>query len=284
VLHGAIAAAVTPLSYGAKTPDVDAIPSLTSFLAAGGMDGLLALGTTGEGALLTPAERMRVAEAFVSSRPDGFDVAVHAGAQTTAETVALATHATEIGADAVTVIAPPYYPLDSDELFAHLVAAATAAGSTPFYVYEFEARSGYAIPPAVVRRLHRAAPNVRGLKVSDSPWRRVEPYLIEGLDVFIGLEPFVVRGLSAGAAGAVSGLATAFPEVIDALVHRRWPKAHRTVTRLRAALAGVPFQAAMKAALTHRGLALHEDVRPPLRALSAAERRAWTAAVEAASA
>jgi dihydrodipicolinate synthase/N-acetylneuraminate lyase len=283
MLHGAIAAAVTPLSHGASAPDVDAIPSVTSLLAAGGMDGLLALGTTGEGILLTPAERMRVAEAFVSSRPAGFDVAVHAGAQTTAETVALATHATEIGADAVAVIAPPYYPLDADELFAHLLAAATAAGTTPFYVYEFEARSGYAIPPAVVRRLLDSAPNLRGLKVSDSPWRRIEPYLIEGLDVFIGLEPFVARGLAAGAAGAISGLATALPEVIDALVHRRSPKANRTVTRLRAALAEIPFHAAMKAALAHRGLAIHEDVRPPLRTLSAAERHAWIAAVDAAS-
>src|SRR5262247_1900283 len=107
MLSGAIAAAVTPLRDRGRALDEDAI-------------GALVRGTTGEGVLLTVDERRRVAERFVRGRPDGFAIAVHAGAQSTADTVALATHAKEIGADAVAVIAPPYFPLDDDALFEHL--------------------------------------------------------------------------------------------------------------------------------------------------------------------
>jgi dihydrodipicolinate synthase/N-acetylneuraminate lyase len=128
------------------------------------------------------------------------------------DTVALPSRAAEAGADAVAVIAPPYFALDEEELLAHFVAAAAACAPVPFYLYEFEARSGYAIPVAVVERLREQAPNLCGLKVSDSPWEKVAPYLLEGLDVFVGAEALLVEGLAAGAAGAVSGLAASFPD------------------------------------------------------------------------
>ncbi len=146
-LRGAIAASVTPLKDGGRTLDTMAFEGLTAFLVAGGIDGVLAGGTTGEGVLLSVAERRTVTEFFVDNRPNDFRVAVHAGAQSTADTVNLAAHAAAAGADAVAVIAPPYFPLDDEELTRHLVAAANACDPTPFYVYEFAGRSGYAIPP-----------------------------------------------------------------------------------------------------------------------------------------
>src|SRR6185437_4115676 len=96
------------------------------FLAAGGVDGILALGTTGEGILLSTAERQRAAELFLGASAGRLPVAVHCGAQTTAETATLAAHAAEAGAAAVAVIAPPYFPLDGPALEAHLAAAAEA--------------------------------------------------------------------------------------------------------------------------------------------------------------
>jgi dihydrodipicolinate synthase/N-acetylneuraminate lyase len=276
-LHGAIAAAVTPMRDGGHALDGDAFAPLVRFLAEGGVDGLLAMGTTGEGVLLSLAERRWAAERFVEARPAGFRVAVHCGAQTTHETIALAAHAQEIGADAVAVIAPPYYPLDDEELFAHLRGAANACAPVPFYVYEFAARSGYPIPIAVIERLRADVPNLRGLKVSDRPWTAVAPYLLEGLDLFVGSEPVVREGLEAGAAGAVSGLATAFPEVVARLVHDRDPAAHDRVVALREGLAGIPFIAAMKVVLADRGVPVHEDVRAPLRGLTDEERAALAA-------
>ena len=219
MLTGAIAAAVTPLADGGGDLDEDAIGPLTRFLAERGIDGVLACGTTGEGILLSVPERRRVAERFVEARPAGFQVAIHAGAQSTTDTVELATHAKEVGADAVAVIAPPYFPLDERALLEHLRAAAEACGPLPFYVYEFAGRSGYAIPVGVIERLRDTSPNLAGLKVSDTPWSAVEPYALEGLDLFVGSEPMVLEALEHGADGAVSGLAAAFPEIVATLVH-----------------------------------------------------------------
>src|SRR5436190_15856360 len=81
MLQGAIAAAVTPLADGGEALDEDGFEPLVAYLAGGGVDGLLALGTTGEGILLAPHERRRGAELFLAARPDEFAVAVHCGAQ-----------------------------------------------------------------------------------------------------------------------------------------------------------------------------------------------------------
>jgi dihydrodipicolinate synthase/N-acetylneuraminate lyase len=271
MLRGALAAAVTPLRDNGDALDEAAFAPLVEFLANGGLDGLLALGTTGEGILLDADERRRAAELFLAGRPQGFAVAVHAGAQTTRATVELARHAAERGADAVAVIGPPYFALDDDALLAHFAAAAQACAPLPFYVYEFEARSGYAVPVGVLERLRELAPNLAGLKVSDRPWERFEPYLLEDLDVFVGPEALIARGVARGAAGAVSGLATAFPGEVAAAV-RGVPGPD--VEELRAGLEQFPFHAAAKRVLGRRGVPVREDVRAPLRMLTDDERAA----------
>jgi len=267
MLRGAIAAAVTPLRDEGRALDEDAVAPYVDFLAAGGVDGILPLGTTGEGILLTIDERRRVAERFVAAADGRLQVAVHAGAQTTADTAALAAHAAEAGADAVAVIGPPYYPLDDAALLAHFTAAARACEPLPFYLYEFKGRAGYSIPPGVIERLRETASNLRGLKVSNQPFEAVEPYLIEGLDVFVGAEGLVRQGLQRGAAGAVSGLAAAFPELIAGLVH----DGAGELGPVRAAVERFPFHAALKRIVASKGVPVREDVRAPLRGLTDAE-------------
>jgi dihydrodipicolinate synthase/N-acetylneuraminate lyase len=270
MLRGALAAALTPLRDGGEALDEDAIEPYVDFLAAGGVDGLLALGTTGEGFLLPLEQRLRAAQLFAEAARGRLLVAVHCGAQSTWDTVQLAAHAADIGADGVAVMAPPYFMLDEAELLAHFEAAARACAPTPFYVYEFAARSGYPVPIPVIERLREAAPNFRGLKVSDRPWERFAPYLIEGLDVFVGPEALLPQGLAAGAIGAVSALASAFPELVAAAV--RDPDSF-DLAPVRAALERFPFQAAAKVVLARRGVPIGSDVRRPLRLLTADERR-----------
>src|ERR687883_1347523 len=108
MLHGALAAALTPLADGGEALDETAFEPYVDFLAAGGLDGLLALGTTGEGFLLPLDARRRAAELFLAAAGERLDVAVHCGAQSTADTVALAAHAAEAGADPVPGNPPPY--------------------------------------------------------------------------------------------------------------------------------------------------------------------------------
>ena len=268
MLRGTLAAAVTPLRDGGAALDDGAFGPYVDFLAEGGVDGVLALGTTGEGILLSSQERRRAAELFVAAAGGRLEVAVHAGAQTTADTAALATHAAEAGADAVAVIGPPYYPLDERALYAHFAAAARACEPLPFYLYEFRARTGYSIPVAVIERLRETAPNLRGLKVSNQPFEAVEPYLLEGLDTFVGAEKLILQGLEHGAAGAVSGLAAAFPELVAGVVRDR----SGDVSAFRSAVERFPFHAALKRVLGKRGVPVREDVRAPLRTLTDPER------------
>jgi dihydrodipicolinate synthase/N-acetylneuraminate lyase len=141
----------------------------------------------------------------------------------------------------------------------------------PFYVYEFEARAGYAVPIPVIERLRELAPNLRGLKVSDRPWEKVEPYLLDGLDIFIGAEGLVAQGLARGAAGAVSGLASVYPEVVAALVRERSAERAEEAGRLRAELEQFPLLAAAKTVAGRRGVPIRPDVRAPLRGLTAGE-------------
>ena len=268
MLKGALAASITPLADGGVALDEDGFAPVVEFLVAGGLDGLLALGTNGEGILLSVSERKRAAEVFVEASAGRLQVAVHAGAQSTGDTVALAGHAAEIGAAAVAVIAPPYFALDEASQFEHFAAAAAACAPLPFYVYEFAITSGYAIPPTVVRRLRDRAPNLAGMKVSDRTWGELEPYLTEGLDVFVGYEGLIKQGMEAGAVGAVSALASGFPEIVAAAVRGE----DVDPGSLRTEVDRFPRHAALKHVLVRRGVTVGEDVRPPLRGLTGEER------------
>lgn len=278
-ISGTLAAAVTPLRDDGEHLDEAAFEPLMEFYGAGGLAGVLLLGTTGEGVLLGTGDRRRAAELATQSAAQ-LDVIVHCGAQSTADTCALAAHAAEIGAAGVAVIGPPYFPLAPGELLEHFAAAAVACAPLPFYLYEYADRSGYAVPPEVIEELRARAANLAGMKVSDSPFTRVVPYLRLGLDVFIGAEGVIREGLEHGAAGVVSGVAGAFPEVVAALV--REPTADRSelVQALREVLSRRPFQASVKAALRIRGLSIRPDVRAPLRPLSGEEMSSLRAELE----
>jgi dihydrodipicolinate synthase/N-acetylneuraminate lyase len=274
MLRGTFAATLSPLAGGGAIVDEEAVGPYVDFLASHELDGILVCGTTGEGVLFDVDERKRIAELFLEAAAGltQLQVAVHCGAQSTADTIALAEHAAMNEADAVAVIAPPYFALDADEIFAHFAAAAHACDPLPFYVYEFAARVGYAVPLEVIDRLREEAPNLAGLKVSDTPWEKFEPYLIEGLDVFVGPEALIPQGFAGGAVGAVSGLASCFPDAVVALTRDPTPEAGARVGALRTSLQKLPFHAAAKMVLGLRGVPVRGSVRPPLRGLHDAER------------
>jgi dihydrodipicolinate synthase/N-acetylneuraminate lyase len=264
-----IVAAATPLTVDGAALDEQAVWPMVGFLVERGADGVFACGTTGEGILLSTAERERAAVVFRAALRGR--LIVHCGAQTTAETSRLAAHAAEVGADAVAVIPPPYFPLDVAALTEHFVAAAAACAPLPFYIYAFAARSGYPVPIDVVERVRARAPNLAGLKVSESPFEKLEPYLDLGLPVLVGSEPLIPAAMARGAVGAVSGLAAAFPEVVRAALDAPDAAAETRLRALRGAMEAQPFIAAVKHVLRRRGVPINPDLRAPMRALSEAE-------------
>ena len=270
-LHGAIAAAVTPLREGGGRLDEDAFRPYGDFLVGAGLDGILAFGTNGEAVLLSVDERRRGLELWLESVAGRALVAAHCGAQTTADTVVLAAHAAEAGADAVAVIGPPYFKLDPAAQEAHLLAAARACAPLPFYVYEFAATAGYAFDRAMLARLRDGADNVTGMKVSDTPWDAFSRYLLDGFDIFVGPEALIHRGREAGAIGAVSALASAFPEEVASVVRDPTEEGAAGLATLRERMESFPRHAALKRVAGWKGVPLRPDVRPPLRDLDTAE-------------
>lgn len=266
------AAAVTPLTAGGTAIDEAAIAPLVRFLLDRGVDGFFVCGTTGEGVLLSAAERKRVAECFRA--PGEGRLIIHCGAQSTAETVELARHAARIGADGVAVIPPPYFPLDDAALIEHMVAAAEACSPTPFYLYAFTSRSGYPLTAEVVMAVRERAANVAGIKVSDHSFDEVAPFLALNLPVYIGSEALIPQAFTGGAAGSVSGLASALPEVVAALVREPSAANAARVAALEAALDTTAWCAALKHVLGLRGVPIEQIVRPPLRMLNAVEQAA----------
>ena len=270
MLRGALAAALTPLRAAGEALDEDAFAPYVDFLVAGGVDGLLALGTTGEGFLLPVEQRMRAAQLYVEAAQGRLQVAVHCGAQSTWDTVELAAHAADIGADAVAVMAPPYFPLDEDGAAQPLrrrrrPAHRRRSTST-------SSRRGAAIRSRsrVLERLREEAPNFRGLKVSDTP---------------VGTVRAVPRrrarrvrrpgGFAAAGPGCRCGRRRlrACVDLSRAGRGGRSESGSTDLAPVRAALERFPFQAAAKLALAKRGVPVGPDVRRPLRMLTDAERR-----------
>ena len=176
MLRGSLAAAVTPLSDGGAALDEDAVAPYVDFLAAPGrLDGILALGTTGEGILLSVDERKRVAERFIEAGRGRLQVAIHAGAQTTADTVELAAHAADRGADAVAVIGPPYFTYDEEALYRHFAAAAEASGSLPVLPLRVQGPGGLLDPAAGGRAARRPGRGAQGLEPAVRSGRAVPP-------------------------------------------------------------------------------------------------------------
>jgi dihydrodipicolinate synthase/N-acetylneuraminate lyase len=281
-LRGALAASITPLCEHGSEVDDDAFGPLMTFFVEAGLDGILALGTAGEGISLRVDERRRVADLFLQAADNRLQVAVHCGAQTTADTVLLAAHAAEVGADAVVVIGPPYFKLDEKAQYAHFFAAASACAPLPFYVYEFASTTGYPIAPAVLERLRDDATNVVGLKVSDTPFDAFEKYLLPGFDIFVGPESLIADGMARGALGAVSALASALPHEVVAVVRDPSTEGAARLSELRSFVERFPRQAALKRLLALQGVPVREDVRAPLRTLTADERDeldAWAGSV-----
>ena len=128
-----------------------------------------------------------------------------------------------------------------------------------------------------VVQLAERASNLAGMKVSDTPWASFAPYLIEGLDIFVGPEALIHLGLTGGAAGAVSALASAFPREVAAVVRAPSARVQRDSASCGRGSSGFP--ARRRASASPRGAgAVRPDVRRPLRDLTAeeaAELDAW---------
>jgi len=219
-LEGVYSVLPTPFTANGDLDEVSLCRVVDLFVDAG-VNGVTALGVTGEVARLDDAERRRVLE-IVTTRVNGrIGVVAGATAEGTRTCIAYCRHAKESGATAV-MVSPPRMPkLNSDVVVRHFQALAEAV-DIEIVVQDYPPISGYAMEPALLARIAREIPRARTIKLEDPPTPFKTSRILDqcrGIEVriFGGLGGvFLLEELLAGATGAMTGFA--FPEILVTIV------------------------------------------------------------------
>ncbi len=273
--HGIIPALLTPF-----TPDrqVDGLSlcALIDYLISQRVDGLYICGSTGEGLLLSEAERRLVAETTVRHAAGRVPIIVHVGVLDTLSAERLARHAGEIGADAIASIPPFYYPagVESIETYYRQVSA---AGGIPMIMYNIPAATGVQLTVDLIRRLFEDGV-VSGLKHTSYDqlmFREMIETCGPNFNVMAGPDEMLLSFLVMGAHGGIGTTYNCAPwlyrEIYDAWRRGDIAEAQRLQFQAdRIILALRPFGviAATKAATGFMGIECG-DPRPPILPLSA---------------
>jgi dihydrodipicolinate synthase/N-acetylneuraminate lyase len=277
---GVFAAMVTPFSDDGASLSEERLRAYCGFLVARGVSGLFAFGTTGEWPLLSEQERARGARVLVEAAAGRVPVIVHAGAHSTDLAARLAAGAREAGADAVSVLSPPFFPLDDAALFEHFTAVARAVPGFPVFLYNIPEYAGNDISPDLLLRVASGADNVIGLKYSGDSLDRLRNYrrvMGGGFRIFNGNDSLALAALRQGADGLVSGNASCRPELLTGLEAAfREGRVEDAAGRQRDLDAFIAARDAscelstFKALCALRGVPVG-DVRPPLKRLADAD-------------
>ncbi|MDE6074069.1 MAG: dihydrodipicolinate synthase family protein, partial [Muribaculaceae bacterium] len=164
-IKGLIDAPFTPMHPNGDI-NLEPIPAYAAMLAKNGLKGVFINGSSGEGYMLTPDERKKVAEAWVKASPEGFKVIVHVGSCCLRESAELARHAAEIGAWGIGAMAPPFPKIGRiEELVKYCEEIAKAAPQLPFYYYHIPAFNGAFLPMIeLLKAVDGRIPNFAGIK------------------------------------------------------------------------------------------------------------------------
>jgi 4-hydroxy-tetrahydrodipicolinate synthase len=267
--RGVFTALVTPFRRGAV--DDEAFAALVERQIAGGVHGLVPVGTTGETSTLSHDEHRHVVELCVKTAAGRVPVIAGAGSNSTAEAIELAQHAKEVGATA-TLIVTPYYNRPSQEgLYRHYVAIAEAV-DLPMLVYNVPSRTSTDISNDTLARLSRL-PNIIGIKdaTGDLPRASLQRLVCGPEWVMLsGDDPSALGYVAHGGHGCISVTANVAPQACaafyDALLRGDWTAAlagQDRLVRLHKALFLDSSPSPTKFALAHLGLCT-DEVRLPI--------------------
>lgn len=162
MFEGLIPAMVTPFDENGEL-DLRATEAVVQHLIEAGVDGISALGSTGEFSHLTNTERRRFAEELVGIVGGRVPLVVGVGSSGTREAVELARHAEETGVSSVLCVAPFYWKVGEEALFKHFTTVAESV-SIPMLIYNFPMLTGIDLSPALVARLAEASSSIVGIK------------------------------------------------------------------------------------------------------------------------
>jgi 4-hydroxy-tetrahydrodipicolinate synthase len=269
-VHGLGIALATPFTPD-QALDPQALARLVRHVVAGGADFVVALGSTGEAAMLGEAERDRVVAAVREHRGTAA-LFVGTGASSTAQAIAWTARARDLGADGALVVVPPYTRPTQAGIVAHFAAIARAVPGFPLIAYNVPARVGTNLQPATVRELW-AVPAVIALKESSGDLQQIARIAADvpaGRTLLAGDDPLTLPSIAVGARGLVSVAGNVVPGAMRTLVQTALagdlPAAyahHAHLLPLLDALGAEPNPIPIKAALAIAGIA-DAAVRLPL--------------------
>ncbi|MEO9595366.1 dihydrodipicolinate synthase family protein [Rhodopirellula bahusiensis] len=277
-LSGLIAATYTPMKQNGDL-NLDVVPDMVEKLLSDGVSGLYVCGSTGEGMSLTTQERKSVAAAYVSATAGRVPVIVQVGHNSLRDAHDLASHAQQIGADAISATCPSYFKVSSSESLTHCMRdLASAAPETPFYYYHIPMLTGSSIDMVdFLTRADKAVPTLVGLKYTDTKlfeFQRCLELSNRKFDVVWGCDEMLLGATATGARAAIGSTynlaASIYRQMTLALASGQLETARQWQSKsieMICTIGRYPFHPAMKAILTMQGL----DVGPcrlPLESLT----------------
>jgi 4-hydroxy-tetrahydrodipicolinate synthase len=216
--QGTFTALVTPFTADGAI-DEDALVKLVDLQIEGGVEGIVACGTTGESATLSDEEQLRVIQ-LVRERADArVMVVAGAGGNSTEKVVAQARAAGSLGVDGILSVVPYYNKPTQEGLYRHFSEVADAL-DVPVILYNVPSRTGANLLPVTVRRLAKHE-NVRGIKEASGNLSQVMELLSErpeGFRVLSGEDYLAFSILGLGGDGVVSVVSNEVPMLMSQMV------------------------------------------------------------------
>lgn len=207
-LHGLVVAAHTPF-HADGSLNLAIIETQAAHFLKHKIPATFIGGTTGECSSLTLEERLALAERWMAvARGTALRVVVHVGGNCLEDAKTLATQAEELGASAVSALAPCYFkPRDVATLVDCMAAIAGAAPTLPFYYYEIPTMTGPSLSASeFLTRAAERIPNLAGLKFTSSnlmEFQLCRNFREGAFDVPFGFDEMLLGALALGAKGAV---------------------------------------------------------------------------------
>lgn len=210
IFKGTATALITPFTRDGV--DCESLDRILDDQLAGGVDAVVVLGTTGEPATMTMAEKRAVIEFAVKKLKGKLPVIVGTGANSTAAAVEMSVTAESLGADALLLVTPYYNKATQKGLIAHFTAVADAV-HTPIICYNVPGRTGVNMLPATFAELAEH-PNIAAIKEASGNMEQIEEAIRLAGDkavVYSGDDGITVPVMAMGGMGVISVVSNAAP-------------------------------------------------------------------------
>jgi dihydrodipicolinate synthase/N-acetylneuraminate lyase len=210
---------------GKGEPDLDMMGKLAEWYLDAGAHGFFVLGSQGQGAACTIEQRKAIAETMVKQVAGRVPVIVQVGAVDPYTSMELGAHAKEIGADAIGIVGPYYYSDRNEWELIEQHKQVDSATDLPILLYNNPQYSGYPTPPAMMKKLKEAMPNVFGSKLANGNLGQAKNYLRTMGEDFVIFVPIgqMIPGMLVGVNGSIAaGAPVTVPEAGVQLIEAIW--------------------------------------------------------------